>query len=73
MKILNRKDNTGNKCPVCRNSYVDFMDLGDGLLGCLQCGLVFIMKDTIKVAMVFRNQQIKKLKEFLGAEQKAKC
>ena len=44
-RVLSRRENTeGDKCPQCRMVSVDFMDLGNGLLGCYHCGSVFVRK-----------------------------
>lgn len=42
--ILNRREAGTERCPRCSRVNVDFMDLGDGVLGCFDCGTVFIRK-----------------------------
>jgi hypothetical protein len=39
-----RRCEGGDRCPRCSRLNVDFMDLGFGLMGCYDCGLVFVRK-----------------------------
>jgi hypothetical protein len=41
---VGRKTNPAEKCPVCRRVDVPFMDLGEGVLGCYDCGCAFVAK-----------------------------
>ena len=42
--FLSRRDAGPNKCPRCSRIGVDFAVVGEGLLGCFDCGCVFIAK-----------------------------
>ncbi len=42
--ILNRKAAGPDKCPRCSRLNVDFVDMGEGVLGCFDCGSVFLRK-----------------------------
>ena len=42
--ILSRREAGSEKCPRCSRVNVDFMDLGLGMLGCFDCGSVFIRR-----------------------------
>lgn len=42
--FLSRRDAGANKCPRCSRVGVDFAVVGEGLLGCFDCGCVFIAK-----------------------------
>ncbi len=42
--ILNRKAAGSDKCPRCSRLNVDFVDMGEGVLGCFDCGSVFLKK-----------------------------
>lgn len=42
--ILSRRDSGSDKCPRCSRLNVDFIDLGLGMLGCFDCGTVFVTK-----------------------------
>ena len=64
MKILRRQEQTGNKCPNCRETYVDFLQMSDDLLGCLSCGIVFLSKEGRGKAIRFRNSIILKKSAF---------
>jgi hypothetical protein len=39
-----RRCEGGDRCPKCSRVNVDFMDLGFGLVGCYECGMVFVRK-----------------------------
>ena len=44
--IKSRHEGHANeKCPRCLNIFQDFIDIGNGLLGCYKCGCVFVSKD----------------------------
>ena len=42
--VLSRRNVGRDKCPKCSTLNVDFVDLGNGLLGCFDCGSVFVTK-----------------------------
>ena len=36
---------TINRCPNCKEMFRDFMIVNDDMLGCMQCGTVFVKKE----------------------------
>lgn len=42
--VLSRRESGSEKCPRCSRVNVDFVDMGDGLLACFDCGSVFMTK-----------------------------
>lgn len=34
----------GEKCPVCKTAFQDFLEFSDDLLGCFSCGATFVPK-----------------------------
>uniref|UniRef100_A0A6H1Z754 C2H2-type domain-containing protein n=1 Tax=viral metagenome TaxID=1070528 RepID=A0A6H1Z754_9ZZZZ len=42
--ILSRKEAGSDKCPKCSRLNVDFVDLGEDMLACFDCGGVFLTK-----------------------------
>lgn len=43
--VLMQKESGTNKCPKCCRIGVSFLIVGDGLLGCRECGGVFVRKE----------------------------
>ncbi len=43
--LLMQKESGNNKCPKCCRIGVSFLIVGDGLLGCRECGGVFVRKE----------------------------
>ena len=43
--IVSKHDLDNEKCPRCLTIFVNFMVVGENLLGCLNCGSVFVKKD----------------------------
>ncbi len=43
--LLHRRDSGSDRCPRCSRVNVDFVDLGLGMLGCFDCGSVFVRND----------------------------
>jgi hypothetical protein len=42
--ILGKKDIGSDKCPRCSRTGVDFVIIQEGVLGCFDCGCVFLTK-----------------------------
>lgn len=53
------------KCPKCSTSFADFMEVGDGLWACYQCGTVFVPKQV-------RAEELKRKKEQLILQERQK-
>jgi len=59
MRVASRfKDGKGEKCPVCRDGFADFMDLGNGRLACYDCGAIFIRKVIRKAEYAGKKEQL---------------
>ena len=43
--IVSKHELYNEKCPRCLTIFVNFMVVGENLLGCLNCGSVFVKKD----------------------------
>ncbi len=42
--VLSRRESGSEKCPRCSRVNVDFVDLGEDMLACFDCGSVFLTK-----------------------------
>jgi len=53
MEFLHRKDAGSDKCPRCSRTGVDFVVVQEGVLGCFDCGCLFLRKShRIKAVLV---------------------
>jgi uncharacterized C2H2 Zn-finger protein len=43
--VVSRHDLENEKCPRCLTIFVNFMVVGENLLGCLNCGSIFVKKE----------------------------
>ena len=44
MEFLNRRNAGSDKCPRCSRTGVDFVMVQEGVLGCFDCGCLFLRK-----------------------------
>jgi ribosomal protein L37AE/L43A len=57
MLVINRKDSGGEKCPRCSRIGVDFIDVGNGVWACFDCGCLFVTKkERVRVRVASREK-----------------
>ena len=53
MEFLNRREAGSDKCPRCSRTGVDFVVVQEGVLGCFDCGCLFLRKShRVKAVLV---------------------
>jgi ribosomal protein L37AE/L43A len=62
-RFYSRFEKTGDKCPKCLETFVDFWKMSDDLWVCMGCRNVFVPKAKMRTVVEYREKEVAKIRE----------